>query len=274
MAGTWYPRTAGALEREIDALLAAATDGPSGRLVAVLAPHAGLMFSGHVGAFAYRAAARRAWEAIVLVGPSHHYGFDGVAVWPRGAFGSPLGTLAVDEALASALLASPHVRARTDVHLPEHALEMQLPFLARVARDVPIVPLLMGFQTRAAIEGLADALAAAVAGREVLLVASSDLSHYFDARRASALDGAVLQRIDAFDPEGLLARFEEVPEGERGRFVACGGGPAIAVMLAARRLGARHGRVLKYAHSGDISGDHDAVVGYAAAAFGDFDAAD
>jgi AmmeMemoRadiSam system protein B len=103
-----------------------------------------------------------------------------------------------------------------------------------------------------------------------LLIASTDLSHYFDARTADTLDGRVRDHVAAFDPEGLLAAFESYPEDERGRYVACGGGAAIAVMKAARALGAAEGRVLKYAHSGEINGDYDGVVGYLAAAFGKF----
>jgi AmmeMemoRadiSam system protein B len=101
-------------------------------------------------------------------------------------------------------------------------------------------------------------------------VASTDLSHYFDASTAERLDARVRDAVAAFDAEALLARFEEVPEGERGRFVACGGGPAIAVMMAARARGARDSRVLRYMHSGMISGDNSGVVGYLAAALGTF----
>ena len=156
--------------------------------------------------------------------------------------------------------ASPHER--------EHSLEMQIPFLRRLLPDVPIVPMLMGFQRRATILELAKVLASAFEDRRVLFVASTDLSHYFDAETAASLDRRVEASVTAFDPEGLLALFEEYPEHERGRYVACGGGPAIAVMLAARRLGATDGRVLKYAHSGEISGDYGGVVGYLAAAMG------
>ena len=103
-----------------------------------------------------------------------------------------------------------------------------------------------------------------------MLVASTDLSHYFDAPTAEALDARVAECVAANDPDRLLEIFEEYPEGERGRHVACGGGPAIAVMLAARARGARHGRVLKYMHSGQISGDNSGVVGYLAGALGTF----
>jgi AmmeMemoRadiSam system protein B len=156
-------------------------------------------------------------------------------------------------------------------HTREHSLEMHLPFLRRLLPAVPIVPIVIGYQVREAIEGLAEALTTAARSRRALLVASTDLSHYFDAKTAASLDGRVQERIERFDPEGLLALFEQYPEDERGRYVACGGGAAIAVMLAARQLGARHGRVLKYANSGDVSGDYDAVVGYLAAVFGSFD---
>jgi AmmeMemoRadiSam system protein B len=113
-------------------------------------------------------------------------------------------------------------------------------------------------------------LADVLRGRRALLVASSDLSHYFDAATAASLDGRVLELMSAFDPEGLLDLFEQYPEHERGRYVACGGGPMIAVMLAARAIGATGARVLKYAHSGEVSGDFDGVVGYMAAVMGEF----
>jgi MEMO1 family protein len=135
---------------------------------------------------------------------------------------------------------------------------------------LPIVPLLMGFQRRATIEALAAALVSAFQGRRTLLVASTDLSHYFDAEAAAALDRGVIDAVAAFDADALLRRFEQYPEHERGRYVACGGGPAIAVTMAAKAGGARDARILKYAHSGEISGDNSGVVGYLGAAFGVF----
>jgi MEMO1 family protein len=270
VAGTWYPAIPGALTKEVDGYLNAATEGPAGRLHAIIAPHAGLMFSGPVGAYAYKAAAREDFDVAVLVGPSHFVAFDGAALWPDGAFDSPLGPARVDEAGARALAQSPVVRPLPSAHRREHSLEMQLPFLRRVHPELPIVPVLIGFQRRETIDALSDAIAGAFAGRRALLVASTDLSHYFDAKTATALDARVQERVNAFDAEGLLDLFEEYPEHERGRYVACGGGAAIAVMKAARALGATHGRVLKYAHSGDVSGDNDGVVGYMAAALGTF----
>src|SRR5206468_605114 len=160
---------------------------------------------------------------------------------------------------AELLAAAPIVQPLPSAHQREHSLEMQLPFLKRLLPDVPIVPLLMGYQTRETIERLAAALGDVAPSKRILLVASTDLSHYFDATTAAALDGRVRDCVTAFDPDALLQLFERYPEGERGRYVACGGGPAIAVMRAARIRGARHARVLKYAHSGDVSGDMSGV---------------
>jgi MEMO1 family protein len=273
VAGTWYPAVPGALVRDVDGYLAAVDPDaiPRGRLDAVIAPHAGLMFSGPVGAYAYKAAAAHApFDTVILAGPSHFFAFEGVALYPSGAFDSPLGPAPIDERVGQALLdASPLVHALPAAHGREHSLEMQLPFIRRLLPGASIVPLLMGHQTRETIQGLADALATLNLER-MLLVASTDLSHYFDAAKAEALDRRVQECVAAGDPDRLLEIFETYPEGERGRFVACGGGPAIAVMLAARARGAHHGRVLKYMHSGHISGDNSGVVGYLAGALGTF----
>jgi AmmeMemoRadiSam system protein B len=271
VAGTWYPGTRGALERDVDHHLSAASAGPGGSVTAIISPHAGLMFSGPVAAYAYKAVSSERYDAAVLVGPSHHVGFDGVALYPAGGFESPLGVAYIDESGADAMATASIVQALPAAHGREHSLEMQLPFLQRVLPNVKIVPLLMGYQTRETIAALAAALASSFNGRRVLLVASTDLSHYFDAKTASALDARVQEAVNAFDVDRLLALFEQYPEHERGRYVACGGGPAISVLMAARMMGARNARVLKYAHSGEVSGDYDAVVGYVAAAAGVFD---
>lgn len=259
------------MTREVDALLDAAGDAPRGQVQAVIAPHAGMMFSGPVGAYAYKAAAASGrYDVIALVGPSHYVGFEGVALYPSGAFETPLGAAPIDEKGAAAMEASSIVQSLPGPHRREHSLEMQLPFVRRLFPDTPIVPLLMGFQTRRTIDELAAALADAFRDRRALIVASTDLSHYFDAKTAATLDGRVRDCVAAFDADRFLQVFEEYPERERGRYVACGGGPAIAVMKAARSLGATGARVLKYAHSGEISGDYDGVVGYLAAAMGTF----
>lgn len=267
VAGSWYPGTRGALEREVDGLLASASVPASHDVLAVISPHAGMMYSGGVAAHAYKMVSGQDIDTIALVGPSHYVGFDGVAIYERGGFETPLGVAEIDEQVASALIAaSPVIRPHPAAHAREHSLEMQLPFIQR-ALAARIVPMVIGYQVRETIGELAHALSVALKGRRALIAASTDLSHYFSADEAEKLDSRVIGFVSTFDPEGLLGEFERYPEHERGRFVACGGGAAIAAMLAARALGATEGLVLKYAHSGEVSGDRSAVVGYLAAAF-------
>src|SRR5262252_4655874 len=268
VAGTWYPGTAAALASAVDAHLAnadRASRDVAGDLTALICPHAGLRYSGPVAAHAYRLLRDRAFDVAVLVGPSHFVGFDGVAIHPAGGFETPYGVARIDEAAAHAVLsASPIVREHGAAHVREHSLEMQLPFLERLAPDVPIVPLVMGYQTADTAFALGDALAAALRGRTALLIASTDLSHYHDAATASRLDRVVVECVESFDADALQAALTGNPDH------ACGGGPTVAVMRAARNAGAHDARVLNYADSGDVSGDKSAVVGYLAAALGNF----
>jgi AmmeMemoRadiSam system protein B len=266
-AGQWYPGTPDALAAAVDRCLS--PHSRISRVVALVSPHAGLIYSGPVAGHGYAAVAGGTFDVVVLVGPSHYTPFSGVALSARGAFDSPLGALRIDEPLADRLSAlTPLIRVDPAVHAQEHSLELQLPFLSRVLPDVPILPLLMGTQDAGTASVLSDALSTALAGRRALLVASSDLSHYLDRTRASALDKIVLERLERFDSEGLQAALDRQPNH------ACGGGPIVAVMRTARALGATNAAVLRYADSGDVSGDVGHVVGYVSAMFGTFDTAD
>ena len=268
VAGTWYPGNAASLAAAVDGHLAAADRGGAGvggELVALIAPHAGLMYSGPVAAHAYRLLRDRLFDVAVLVGPSHVAGFEGVALYPSGGFDTPFGAASIDAACGRAIAAAtPIVREQPAAHAREHSLEMQLPFLARLAPAVPIVPLLMGYQTAATAAALGAAMATVLRGRRALLVASTDLSHDHDAAAALALDRVVIDCVSRFDADRLQAALDVTPGH------ACGGGPTVAVMRAARALGARDAVILNYADSGDVSGDKSAVVGYLAAALGNF----
>jgi len=265
VAGTWYPADPDALAREVDGYLAAADEPPVGDPLAIIAPHAGLLYSGPIAAHAYNMLRGRDFEVAILVGPSHYVGFEGVAVYERGAFETPFGKVPIAEDLASAIAAgSPLIKSHPTAHVREHSLEMQLPFLKRVLPEIAIVPLVMGHQLRETAEALGDAIAAAVKGRRAVLIASTDLSHYQSATVAAKLDKMVIHQVQRFDSNGLMSLLEGFPQH------ACGGGPTVSVMKAARQLGARDARVLRYGDSGDVSGDKDAVVGYLAAAFGTF----
>jgi AmmeMemoRadiSam system protein B len=269
VAGSWYSSDPRTLMRDVDRYLQAADAADSvgaGDVCALICPHAGLMYSGPVAAFAYHLLRGRTYDVVVLVGPSHYVGFEGVSVYGRGSFATPLGDLTVQETIASAITKSASSVADVPAaHRREHSLEMQLPFLARLLPDAPIVPLVMGYQTRSTVTDLSHALATVLSGVRALIVASSDLSHFHDAATAARLDGRVMKFVATFDPDGLMDALESFPEH------ACGGGPMVAVMHAAKALGARGARVLKYADSGDVSGDKSAVVGYLAAAFGSFE---
>jgi AmmeMemoRadiSam system protein B len=271
VAGTWYSDDPSRLTDEVDRYLGLVDVEPvSSRARALIAPHAGLMYSGPVAAFAYTLLRAVAYRAIVLVGPSHFVPFRGVAIWSSGAWDTPLGAVAVDEDLAQQIGAeSPEIVDLPVAHAREHSLEMQLPFIARLQPGVPIVPLVIGHQTRETAFGLGNALAK-VLGRsdrsepsdrsDVLLIASSDLSHYHDAHVAARMDAVMIRHIEALDPEGLMTALDREPGH------ACGGGPMVAVLHAARQLGASGAHVLRYADSGDVSGDKSSVVGYLAAA--------
>jgi hypothetical protein len=278
VAGSWYPDAPDRLAQQVDGFVAAAAGADVPAPIAIVAPHAGLRYSGPVAAFAYRTIQAGRYASIVLVGPSHFVGFDGVSIWPRGAWQTPFGDVAVDESLASALVAaSRDVVEHRPAHAREHSLELQMPFIAHLCPGVPIVPLVMGYQRRETALALGDALARvinerprhanagaavaeATADARVLLVASSDLSHHHDARVASSMDAVVLEQVERLDADALMQALEDEPQH------ACGGGPMVSVLRAARELGARHARVLKYGDSGDVNGDKSSVVGYMAAA--------
>jgi hypothetical protein len=262
VAGSWYPGGAAALAAEVESHLRAARPAATeGKVVALISPHAGLRYSGPVAAWGYALLRGLRPGTIVLVGPSHRVAFRGVSVWPRGEWLTPLGPLPVDEELAARLLAEDAgVVDDPRPHVSEHSLEMQLPFIKHVAPAARIVPLVMGTQGRDEVDRLAAALAATMPA-DALLVASSDLSHYHPAERAARLDATVVERVRALDPEGLMSLLEASHEH------ACGGGPMVAVMKAARALGADGASVLRYADSGDVEeGDKRRVVGYVSAA--------
>jgi MEMO1 family protein len=265
VAGTWYPRNAAQLEAGVDAHLAAAVperEAPCPR--ALIAPHAGLVYSGPVAAYAYALVRRCRYSAVVLIGPSHFVPFRGTSIWPRGEWEFPLGNVPVAEELARAIASkSVEISEYPAAHGREHSLEMQLPFIARLLPRIPIVPLVMGAQDRTTAAALGDALARALeeqVDRDILLVASSDLSHYEDAATAATLDDVVVRCVVEFSADNLMAALEREPRH------ACGGGPMVSVLRAASHLGCTHSRVLRYADSGDVSGDKSAVVGYMAAA--------
>jgi MEMO1 family protein len=265
IAGTWYPGHPDTLERMVRELLEAVEPADvEGELLALLAPHAGLRYSGAVAAAGYRLLEQRRFEAAVLLGPSHHVYFQGASIYDRGAFETPLGRMEIDEDLARSIRErSRSIRVFREAHDREHSLEMQLPFLQVLHPGMKIVPIIMGDQRRPSVDLVADAVSEVLsrAERSVLMIASSDLSHYKSAEVAARMDEKVARCVERFSPDELMTLLEHHHEH------ACGGGPLVAVMRAARDLGGETARVLRYGDSGDVSGDKAEVVGYLSAAF-------
>lgn len=263
LAGTWYAGSPSALSQNIRGLLdGVGTRQVDGALVGLVVPHAGHTYSGRVAAHAYRLIENLPIRRVVLIGPSHRVGFQGVAADLRKGYETPLGVVPLDQRTARKLMdGCPEIRWLPRVHDSEHSLEIQLPFLQTVLPRAEIVPLVMGQQDLATCALLAERLRAVLGtGGETLIVASTDLSHYHSSAQARVLDMRIVGRIERLDPEGLSEDLRS------GACEACGGGPVITVLLAGKAMGADKAVILNYADSGDVTGDHRRVVGYAAAA--------
>ena len=263
VAGSFYPGDSKTLSREVrDYLSKAAKEEMAGEIVALVSPHAGYMYSGLVAAHAFKAVEGMKFDAVVILAPSHRVPFQGASVYDRGGYETPLGVLPIEKELCQKLKSESNlIQALPQAHSQEHSLEVQLPFLQEVLGKFPLVPMVMGSQDYRSCETVGKAIARAVKGKKVLLVASTDLSHYHPYARAVQLDRIILDDIQAFDAQ-KLSRDLDTGKGE-----ACGGGPVVSVMVAAKELGANRAKVLKYMNSGDVTGDRSGVVGYAAAVF-------
>jgi AmmeMemoRadiSam system protein B/AmmeMemoRadiSam system protein A len=264
LAGSWYPGDPEILSRDVKRYLEnAKKEKVDGEIVALVSPHAGYMYSGQVAAYAYKLIEGKSFDTVVVVGPSHRFPFKGASLWDRGGFRTPLGVVPVDDELSKKLMEKrKEIRFIPEAHNQENSLELQIPFLQTVLKSFKLVPIAMepdwSWET---CQYLASAIAEAVKGKRVLLVASTDLSHFYTYNIAVELDKIFLNHIERFDVEGLNRDLKN------NRTEACGGGPVVTIMLAAKMLGANHGKVLKYANSGDVTGDRSRVVGYAAAVF-------
>jgi hypothetical protein len=266
VAGTFYPADPAELGKMIDGYLAKAAPPPLDNVVALVAPHAGYIYSGPVAAYSYALLKGRKFDRVVIVAPSHYEGIGFSSVYDGAAYETPFGQVPVDQDFARKLAkASPSIRLSSAGHKPtadhpEHSIEVQLPFLQRVLGQFALVPVIMGDQSYDACRALGVALAKLSAGTNTLIVASSDLSHYHTYDEASRLDHKTLRAIEEYDYFDLARNLDTRV------WEACGGGPVVATMIAAERLGATDARLLHYANTGDVTGDRGRVVGYGAVA--------
>ncbi len=276
VAGSFYPADPKELSAMIDDMLAqAAPPTPAGPILAAVAPHAGYPYSGPVAAFTYAALKGHKYSRIVLIAPSHYVGFNFTSVYDGDAYETPLGTIPVDKEFSRQLTKmTSTVRLSEQGHTPtsaggEHAIEVQLPWLQKVLGNFELVPIVMGDQSYESSRALGVALARMIEAEkkagdlhgETLILASSDLSHYHPYADAETIDHKTLHALAAWDYLSMSRNFHS------RTWEACGGAPIVAAMIAAERMGANKAEVLRYANSGDTSGDHSRVVGYSADLF-------
>lgn len=269
VAGMFYPGTAVELIKTIAGMFAEAEKTPlANRPQALIAPHAGYTYSGKVAARAYKLIEGEEYDTVVVVSPSHTVFFKGSSVYEGDGYETPIGVVEVDKKLArklgsinpSAVYLSSMGHA-TGTTRGEHALEVQLPFLQVVlGSKFKLVPIVMGDQEEESILSLGEALASAFKGTNTLMIASTDLSHFYHEKQARKLDTAMREAIESFDPQRVIDTMQS------GKGEACGAGPVAAVMLASKRLGAEGITFLEYKTSGDVTGDFTEVVGYLSAA--------
>jgi len=255
VAGRFYPGTRAALAEQVASFL---VEGPKKDAIALICPHAGYMYSGAVAGRAFSSV--NIPDKIILLGPNHTGLGPKASVMPYGTWEIPTGKIEIDEGLASIVLASSKLfRSDFEAHIMEHSLEVQLPFIRALNPAAKIVPVTVMAADAREREEMGKALAGVVskAGERVLLLVSSDMNHYEPDHATRVKDNLAIERVAALDAKGLV----EVTEKQE--ITMCGVLPAAIAIYAARALGATEGLLVSYATSGEISGDMDAVVGYA-----------
>jgi AmmeMemoRadiSam system protein B len=266
IAGMWYEGRPKQLADEVDEYLdKAALPELDGEVIGVITPHAGHRYSGNVAGHAFAAIRRQSFELVTVIAPMHHPYAAPLITTAHAAYATPLGPLPVDRQAIQML--DEALRPRLGFGLtavandPEHSLEIELPFLQRaLTGDFKLLPVMVRAQEASISRALGEALAGALKGRKTLLVASTDLSHFYPQTTARKLDEEMLQRIESFAPEQIFAAEDE------GKGFACGHAAVAAVLWAALAMGADHITRLAYATSGDVTGDLSSVVGYGALA--------
>lgn len=272
LAGSWYPGTRSELTRVLDGFFTGVGDmGMSGDedIGVIVSPHAGYSFSGPVAAYGFKAVRSKKVSSVIILAPTHHFSFQGAAIWPEGAFVTPLGAVAVDKELADKVLAADKLfSSRRDVFegkpgQPENSVETQIPFIQRTFPGAKIVPIIMGYPPDPGmIEAMASALVKAVGDRDDVLVdVSVDQSHFHPLAQAISIDRAGLDAIEKFDIQGLW-------DGHvAGRMEVDGFHVVAAAMMFARARGYTAVKVLRHATSADVTADASSVVGYASIIF-------
>jgi AmmeMemoRadiSam system protein B len=260
IAGTWYEGNAKNLARVVDDYLNnAQLPAVEGEVVAVIAPHAGHRYSGAVAGYAFAAVRGMKPDLAAVISPFHNYSNYPLLTTAHDAYGTLLGNIEVDKAALVELSSCLDIPIMPVFADKEHSLEIELPFLQRaLTGDFKLLPIMIRAQEEDVAKKLGHALAKVLKDKNALLVASTDLSHFYDQTTANMLDAEMLTRFESFEPETIF-------EAERtGKAFACGHAAVAAVLWASRELGANKVQVLHHATSGDVTGDYSSVVGYGA----------
>ena len=265
VAGLFYPSDSHKLRTEIQTMLSASESKPvTANIFGIVSPHAGYVYSGKTAAYGFNLLKNKNYNKVIIISPSHREYFAGVSVYNGDAYQTPLGVVSVDKELAQKIVeGSKTIFFGMEGHRQEHAVEVQIPFLQTVLKDFKIVPIVMGDQGRVFIEDLTGQISKATDDKTVI-VASSDLSHFYTKQKAFELDSVVAKHISNFD-------FEKLQDDlDHRKCEACGGGPIVVLMKAAALLDKKKSMLLNRSDSGDVSGDYSEVVGYLSAAiYGD-----
>ncbi len=274
MAGQFYPSNPAHLKLAIQEFITDAVPASIEKPVALVVPHAGYIYSGQICADAYRQVKGQNYETVVILGTNHvSADLTGISVYPRGAYRTPLGDAPIDESFASALLAEDtDCSSNTSAQAGEHSIEVQVPFVQTLFPTAKIVPVMIGVPAPAVCTRLGKTLAKVIAARDkrVLIVASSDLSHFPNYKDASTVDRQTLEAVASLDPDRFAAKVRSLMAGNIPNLAtcACGEAPILAAMQAAKMLGATHGVVVSYANTGDVvAEDRSRVVGYGSVVF-------
>jgi AmmeMemoRadiSam system protein B/AmmeMemoRadiSam system protein A len=260
LAGSWYPKDPETLSRLIDHFFQNVQMPaiPQGDILAVIAPHAGYTFSGQVAAYAYKIIQNKDFESVVIISPSHQFGFEGCSIYPKGGYETPFGIAQIDADLAAEISKATGFGHIPQAHQAEHAVEIQVPFVQRVLPGARIVPIVMGIPKKATILRLAEGLKKVLPGKRVLVIASTDLSHYLTKEEANKRDKKTISLVQNFDTNELIRLCENREN------IMCGGGPVAAVLLYTKdKTGVE---ILRYSDSSEVNQDESRVVGYLAAA--------
>lgn len=261
IAGTWYEGHPKSLARSVDEYLNnAKLPTLNGEVIGVIAPHAGHIYSGPVAGYAFAALRGLSPKLVAVISPFHNLARYPLITTAHDAYSTPLGSIEVDKSALAELSSQLDIPITPVFADKEHSLEIELPFLQRaLTGDFKLLPIMVRAQEVDVAQKLGHALAQVLKDKNAVLVASTDLSHFYDQATANMLDAEMLRRIGAFDPEAIF-------EAEQtGKAFACGHAAVAAVLWAARELGANKVQVLRHATSGDVTGDYSSVVGYGAA---------